>query len=108
MGSSDMNFSHFLLCYKTGNNPDSETARLQISDSYKELGRYSTLIFIKHLSLPMKFSKRARVQVAAQLLETSTNAFLYIKYQILDLIQSTDNYKALVNTALILIEKYGA
>ena len=76
-----MNFSHFLLCYKTGNNPDSETARLQNTDRYKELSRYSTLIFIKHPILSMKFSKRARVQVAAQLLETSTNAFFMPRHK---------------------------
>ena len=44
-GSSDMNFSHFLLCYKTSNNPDFENARLQSTDSYKELLRCSTLSF---------------------------------------------------------------
>ena len=53
-----MNFSHFLLCYKTSNNSDSENARLQSPDSYKELVRYSTLIFIKHLIWPMKFFEK--------------------------------------------------
>ena len=48
-----MNFSHFLLCYITSNNPDSEIAKLQRTDSYKELVSYFTLIFNKYLILDL-------------------------------------------------------
>ena len=65
-----MNFNHFLLCHKASNNPDSDIARLQGTDIYKELAK--ELVRYTNLS--------------------------FAKYLILDLLQNTDNYKVLVNT----------
>ena len=68
MGSSDINSSYFLLCNKTSNNPDSDIARLQSIDNFKEPVQYSALTFIKRLILDLLQSTGNKLAVLVNIL----------------------------------------